>query len=325
MNVLISIHSAFAMWSIPPSHVERLRQRFPQHEWFHAPTREAALEWIPQADAAFALQIGKTQLEAATRLRWIHSPAAGVGGMLYPEMVASSVTITNARGMASDTIAEHVLAVTLAMFNQLPVAFRSQLAHEWAQEAISKAGTREIAGSTVLIVGLGAIGRAIARRMHLLGARVVGLRKRVGEPVEGVDEVAHVERLHDYLPSADVVVLSTPATPDTRGLIDARALAAMKRDAILVNVSRGQVIDEPALIEALRAGAIGGASLDVFIDEPLRPDSPFWSLPNLLITPHTSGFRPDYWDLAIDLFGENLRRFESGEHLLNVVDKNAGY
>jgi phosphoglycerate dehydrogenase-like enzyme len=218
-----------------------------------------------------------------------------------------------------------VLAVTLALFRRLPHAFRSQAAHEWAQNAISIAGNRQIAGSRVLLVGLGAIGTATAQRLTLLGAHVVALRKRVDQPVDGVSEVAAIERLHHFLPTADVVVVAAPHTHETRNIIGRAELALMKGDAVLVNVSRGQLIDEDALIDALRAESIGGAALDVFVDEPLPSDSPFWSLPNVLITPHTSGSRSDYWDVAIELFSENLRRFESGRELLNVVDKNAGY
>jgi phosphoglycerate dehydrogenase-like enzyme len=329
MKILISIHSPFVMWTIPRTHVARLRAQFPQHEFLHATDNESALALIPDADVAFSSVVNRAQFEAAARLRWIHSPAAGIGGMLFPELVASPVVMTNARGVSGDTIAEHVLAVTLAMFRRLPHAFRSQAAREWAQNAISLEGNRQIAGSRVLIVGLGAIGRAVARRMTLLGAHVVALRKRVDQSVDGVSDVASIlasiGRLHEFLPTADVVVIAAPHTHETRNLIGRPELALMKREALLVNVSRGQLVDEEALLDALRRESIGGAALDVFVDEPLPPESPFWSLPNLLITPHTSGFRPDHWDISIELFGENLRRFERGDELLNVVDKEAGY
>jgi phosphoglycerate dehydrogenase-like enzyme len=325
MKVLVGIHSPFVMWTIPLTHLARLRAQFPTHEFLHATDSDTTLTLIPDADAAFSSQIGRPHFAAAQRLRWIHSPAAGVGGMLFPELVASPVVLTNARGVSGDTIAEHVLAVTLAMFRRLPHAFRSQAAREWAQNAISLEGNRQLAGSRALLIGLGAIGTAVARRLTLLGAHVVALRKRVDQPADGVAEVASIDRLHAFLPTADVVVIAAPHTRETRKIIGRAELALMKRDALLVNVSRGQLVDEAALIEALQHEAIGGAALDVFEDEPLPPDSPFWSQPNVLITPHTSGFRPDYWDVAIDLFADNLRRFERGDELLNVVDKTAGY
>jgi phosphoglycerate dehydrogenase-like enzyme len=327
VNVLVGIFSPVAMWNIPLTHIERLRRDFPRHTFAHAVDDAQAVRMIADADIAFMGTLRRDQLAAATRLRWIHSPAAGVGGMLFPEMLASPVVITNSRGMSADTIGEHVLAVTLALFRRLPHAFRSQQAREWAQDAIGAEGHRSLAGARILIVGLGAIGLAVARRMSALGAHVTGIRRRASTAAaaEGLREIAAPDRLRALLPEADVVVVSAPHTRETRGLIGAAELAAMAPDAILVNVSRGQLIDEPALVAALAAGRIGGAALDVFTDEPLPQDSPFWTLPNVLITPHTSGFRPDHWDAATDLFAGNLRRFDEDRPLLNVVDKKAGY
>jgi phosphoglycerate dehydrogenase-like enzyme len=324
VTILISIHSQFAMWNIPLSHVERLRRSFLAHTFLHAKDDEEGERLIPEAEIIFSGQVTRAQLASAPRLRWIHSPAAGVGGMLFREMVAGPVVLTNSKGMSADTIAEHVLAVILAMFRRLPDAFRSQASREWAQDAISAAGNRMLSGSRILIVGLGAIGGAAARRLALLGADVTGVRRHDRQGLEGV-RVEPVSRLHDLLPNADVVVIAAPHTSDTRGLIGARELRAMSRDAIVVNVSRGQLVDEAALVDALSAKTIAGAALDVFHDEPLPPDSPFWTLANVLITPHTAGFRPDHWDAATSLFADNLRRFEAGEPLVNVVDKVAGY
>jgi phosphoglycerate dehydrogenase-like enzyme len=293
LKVLISIHSRFEMWRMPPGHLDRLRREFPTHTFLHSATTEEAVALIPDADVAFSSQINRGHLAAARRLRWIHSPAAGIGGMLYPEMLAADVVLTNSRGLSADTIAEHVLAVTLAMFRRLPEAVRRQACRDWAQNDIGRLGNRRIAGARVVIVGLGAIGGEVARRMAALGAQVTGFRRRASGQVDGVSEIVPIE--------------------------------SMSRDSILVNVSRGQLVDEAALLEALRAGAIAGAALDVFVDEPLPAESPFWDLPNVLITPHTSGVRGDYWDAATDLFAENLRRFEAGKSLLNVVDKHAGY
>jgi phosphoglycerate dehydrogenase-like enzyme len=260
-------------------------------------------------------------------LRWVHCPAAGVGHMLYPEMVESGVTITNGRGTSADTIAEHVLAVVLALFRRLPVAHTRQTQHAWAQDEIaSPPGNRTIAGSQVLMVGLGRIGVATATRLTALGATVTGIRRRRdAAPVPGVESVHPPEALHQLLPDADVVVLAAPQTMTTKGLIGEAELARMKRDAVLVNVSRGSLIDEDALVQALRSGALAGAALDVFRHEPLGSDDPMWDVPNLLITPHVSGFRRDHWDAAVALFVENRRRFAAGEPLLNVVDKTAGY
>ena len=327
LTVLVGIYSPFAAWNIPDAYVERLRREFPHHTFLNAESDERALELIPPAQVAFMSELRAAHLAAAPRLAWVHSSAAGVGGMLFPAMIQSPVVMTNSRRISAETIAEHVLAVILARFRKLPLALHTQSLRQWAQDAfIAPPGLRTIAGSSVLIVGLGSIGTATAGRLVALGARVTAIRRNATRPApEGVEAVAPPERLRELLPAADVVVIAAPQTRDTRGLIGAAELAAMRRDALLVNVSRGKLVDEAALVSALLATPALGAALDVFEHEPLSPDSPLWSLPNVLITPHVSGFRPDHWDALTDLFADNLRRFESGQPLLNIVNKQAGY
>ncbi len=331
LTVLVGIYSPFAVWNIPPSHVATLRQAFPQHTFLHAVTDEQVLGLIPRADVAFMAELRPSHLAAAEKLRWVHSPAAGIGGMLFPVMVESPIVMSNSRGISATTIAEHVVAVTLVLFRKLKLAIHSQAAREWAQDAVLDAPSiRTIAGTSALVVGLGSIGTATARLLSALGARVDGIRRNLsGAPPPGVNRVAGPNQLLDLLPDADIVVLAAPQTADTRGLIGARELAAMRRDSILVNVSRGKLVDQAELLSALTAPAdlrtIGGAALDVFEHEPLSTNSPLWSLPTVLITPHMAGFRRNHWDAVTDLFAENLRRFEAGQALLNPVDKRAGY
>ncbi len=326
MKILVAIHSPFAGWSIPERHVEELRRQFPQHEFVHARSADEAQTLVRDADVAFASELRRPHLAAARRLRWIHSPAVGVGGMLFPEMIASPVVITNSRGVAAQTIAEHVVACVLALFRKLPVAIRSQAAGEWAQDAIAAApAVRILAGSHVLVIGLGAIGTAVAEKMLALGTTVAAVRRNVAAPAPAGVRVHPHDALLDALTGADVVVIAAPHTARTRGLIGSRELQAMRRDAILVNVSRGALVDEAALADALGNHTIGGAALDVFHHEPLPPDSPLWRLPNLLVTPHTSWIRADHWDAMTRLFAENLRRFDGALPLLNPVDKHAGY
>jgi phosphoglycerate dehydrogenase-like enzyme len=331
LTIVVGIYSPFAAWNIPAAHVARLQQEFPHHTFLHATGEAQALRLIGGADVAFMAELSPAHLGGAQQLKWVHSPAAGVGGMLFPAMVESTVVMSNSRGISAGTIAEHVVAVTLVLFRKLRSAFDAQRQGHWAQnDILALPAIRTISGATALIVGLGSIGRATARLLSGMGARVSGIRRsHTDAAVPGVEQIATPDHLQALLPEADIVVLAAPQTGGTRGLIGHRELASMRRDAVLINVSRGKLVDEQALVAALTAHpaarTIGAAALDVFEQEPLPPESPLWTLPNVLITPHMAGFRPDHWDAVTDLFADNLRRFESGQPLRNVVDKKAGY
>lgn len=327
MNILVAIYSPFPSWCIPDAQVEHLRREFPEHTFTRADSDAEMLARIVDTDVLYGARLNRSHLAAARRLRWIHSPAAGVGNMLFPEMVASPVILSNSRGNSAVTIAEHVLAVTLALLRQLPLAWQRQTERVWAQNEFNAgARIRSLRGARVLVVGLGSIGGAAARLASACGAHVVGIRRRTaGPPPPGVAAVVPPSRLHDELPLADVVVLSAPQTPETMHLIGATELALMKADAVLVNVSRGKLIDEAALAKVLQTGRLRGAALDVFEHEPLSPDSPLWSRDDVLITPHVSGFHANYWPDAAAMFADNLRRFVAGQSLMNLVDKKAGY
>lgn len=330
-TILVAIYSPVAAWNIPVSCVGRLRAEFPDHQLLHACSHAETLANIPDAQIAFMADIRPEQLAAARQLEWIHSPAAGVGHMLFPAMIDSPVMMSNSRGNSADTIAEHVLAMTLVLFRKLTLVVHSQAARTWAQDAVLEdPPLRTIAGSAVLIVGLGSIGMATARRVSALGATVTGIRRHPDQPrPECVQQIAPPDALMELLPCADVVVLAAPQTPLTRHVIGRRELAAMRRGSLLVNVSRGALVDEGALADALNAPpaerTIGAAALDVFEHEPLDPASSLWGRPDVLITPHVSGFHAGYWPEATRLFAENLRRFEAGQPLENLVDKHAGY
>jgi phosphoglycerate dehydrogenase-like enzyme len=327
MTILVAIYSDVAAWNIPDGHVARLARAFPQHTFIRARTEAEVQPLIAAADIAFASELRARHFAAARRLRWVHSPAAGVGGMLLPEVVSSPIVITNSRGMSSDTIAEHVLALALALLRKFPWLSRGQAERRWVQdEAMGPPPQRLVRDAHVLIVGMGGIGATTARLFAKLGATVTGIRRATDRPrPTGVSAIEPPERLHDLLPAADVVVIAAPQTRATWGLIGRRELALMRRDAVLINVSRGKLVDEAALAEALAAGTIGGAGLDVFEQEPLDAASPLWALPNVIITPHVAGWRPDHWDAATTLFANNLRRFDAGLPLVNVVDKRGGY
>jgi phosphoglycerate dehydrogenase-like enzyme len=327
MRVLISIYSDLPTWNIPASEVDRVRREFPHLTVLHARSAAETLSLVRDADVAFSSLIRREALAAARRLKWIHSPAAGVGSMLFPEMQESPVVLTNARGMHANAIAEHVIGVVIALFRKMREAFAHQSAHRWGHAAMSGgAPLRLVRGSVLGVIGPGAIGSTVAQLASAMGATVEAIRRRpeLGAP-DGVHAVYGPASLLERLPHWDVVVLAAPLTAETKGLIAARELEAMKRDAVLVNVGRGKLVNEADLARALGSGLIGGAALDVVEHEPLDPASPLWDLPNALITPHISGLWADYWTSATDLFIENLRRYDSGRPLLNVVDKKSGY
>ena len=327
MNVLIGVISPAAAWIIPRASVEELRRVFLQHTFLEAWDAETLRRLLPDADVAFTPFVDRDLFASLTRLRWVQSPAVGVGSLLYPEMIASPVVITSARGIRARAIAEHVLGVTIALARQLHVALRHQVAHQWAQNVLEGSGAiRTLKGLRMGIVGLGSIGIEVARLAAPFGLRIAAIRRRVGQPQpEGVEEVLPPDCLHDLLARSDVVVLTAPLTRATDRLIGRREVAAMKRGAWLINIGRGKLVDDVALVAALQSGHLGGAALDVFTHEPLDSVSPYWDLPNVIVTPHTSGTIEDYWTPLVALFSENLRRFEAGQPLLNVVDKEAGY
>ena len=325
MIVLIAVISPAPAWVMPQRHVDRLRSDFPQHTFIEASDRDEIRRRLPEADVAFASYVDRDAFASATRLKWVQSPAVGVGRLMYPELLASEVILTSARGIRARSMAEHVIGVTIALARVLPATIRAQAAHRWAQEELETA-TRTLCGQRMGIVGLGAIGREVVKIAAPFGFRVTAIRRRAEEEVpDGVDAVWTPDRLPDLLAQSDVVVLAAPRTPATSRLIGRAQIEQMKPGALLVNVARGKLVDDDALIDALRDGRLGGAALDVFSEEPLDPSSPYWDLPNVIVTPHTSGAMQDYWTPLVELFADNLRRFEKGEPLLNVVDKVAGY
>jgi len=325
MRIAVAIHDP-PVWTIPPSDVARLARAVPDDDVVDARAPEDRTAAFATADVLFATRISADEFALARRVRWMHSSSVGVGGLLPAAVVASPVVVTNARGVHSDAIAEHAIALVLALRRQLHTAAARQAAGEWAQAELSQAVTAPLSRTRVLVVGLGTIGTRVARLAAGLGMQVAGVRRRVSEPAPpGVTEVYGPGQLLDGLRGADVVVLAVPRTDETRALLGRAEFAAMKRSALLVNVARGRLIDDTALVEALESGRIAGAGLDAFQLEPLPADHPLWRTPRTIVTPHTASFSGDYWAPVVDLFLENLSRFKRGEPLLNIVDKTLGY
>jgi phosphoglycerate dehydrogenase-like enzyme len=336
MNVLIVLKHRFHLWTAPDWFLDRLRGEFPDVTFVNRRSYDGISADLREADVVVSWSLNAEQVEAAPRLRWIHSTAAAIHQLLIPEIVNSDIVITNGRGVHGPVVAEHVLALMFALAKRLPSALRFQQQRIWGQELMTKEQPpiRELRDSTIGIVGVGSIGGYVAKMASSIGARVIAVR---AAPAKGVDWVASDDParsrhevygsndLHQVLAQSDFVVISAPVTDATTKLIDADALKAMRPDAYLINVARGALIDEGALVEALRKRQIGGAALDVFEEEPLPADSPLWEMENVIITPHQGGIAHKLWERQFMLFRENLRRWNRGEPLLGLVDKKAGY
>jgi D-2-hydroxyacid dehydrogenase (NADP+) len=288
-----------------------------------------AMGAMAEAEIYFGFGIPRPLFLAAPKLKWCHSAAAGVGNSLYAEMMNSPVLFSNSAGVHGNPIAEYVVAGVMHFIRGVDVVVAQQGDGKWDKSFFVAVDSpiREIDGATVLVIGTRGIGAQAAWRLSGLGAKCIGLRKNTDQPVpEGFAEMHRVDYIDEYLPMADVVILAAPLTPESSSLLNAARIKRMKRGAILVNVARGALVDEGALIDALKAGHLRGAVLDVFSQEPLAADSPLWHLKNALVSPHISPVSPGrFWPRALEVFCDNWQRYDRGATLRNLVDKKAGY
>jgi phosphoglycerate dehydrogenase-like enzyme len=326
-KLLIFVHHPFDQWNSPDWFPKRLSQEFPQVNVVHLPDYKRVDEEVGDAEIVIAWSIRPEQIAAAKKLRWIHSPAAAVHQLIFPELVNSDIILTNAREVHGPVVAEHVIALIFALAKKIPGSVRLQEKHVWGQQILwdEMPRVREVAGATVGLIGLGSIGRAVAKSAKALGMRVIGVREHPEKGTEGADVVFGPAQTDEVFRQANYVVLAAPVTDSTKAIANAERLALMKLDACLINVGRGPLVDEIVLAATLREKKIGGAALDVFPKEPLAADSPLWDVPNLLITPHTAALTDKLWERHYALFSENLRRYLNGELLLAEVDKRKGY
>jgi D-2-hydroxyacid dehydrogenase (NADP+) len=331
-----SLRTVVIDMSVPEAILARFRAEFPEIR-FMVPSDGTATDDdsvtvratpteddVRDVDAIVGWELPSHMLRAANRLRWMHAAGAGVEHYDLAQIAARGVMLTNSRGVSAPNMAEHVLGMMIALTRRFPRLLRAQIQHEWRDEATHRE-VGELQGQTVLIAGMGEVGRAVAQRAVAFGMRVNGLRRRADGLPAGFDQVFAIGDLHAALANADHVVVTLPNTPRSAGLFDAAAFAAMKPGAAIYNVGRGPVIDTAALIAALASGHLGGAGLDVTDPEPLPADSPLWDMENVLITAHTSGATPRYWERQADLIAENIRRIQRGDAPRNLVDLEAGY
>ena len=287
------------------------------------PKDESELAKAADAECAIGTNNGarvRKLLDAAPKLRWYHSVGAGVEDLVgVTELRERGITLTNNSGSYDIQIAEHALAFILAGAKRLHLYRDQQARHEWKEHQQD-----ELRGATLVVYGLGSIGAEIGRLGSALGMRVIGVRRRV-EPVPGIERIVPPERLAEVAAEADYLAIAAPLTPATRGAVSREVIGRMKQTAWIVNIARGAIVDEDALVDALRDGRLGGAGLDTLTVEPLPPDHPLWTLQNVIITPHSSNSSPRVRERTLALFVENLRRFKASEPLLNRVDFEAGY
>lgn len=350
-RLVVDLNASARRWALPPDGEQRVRDAAPPG-WevcvMRTPARSDGdggspppaelLEAVADAEVYFGFGAPAALIDRAPRLRWLQSAAAGVRSALSPTLLdrvgRGELVLTNAAGVMAVTMAEHVVGGVLYFLRGFDVAGALQRARRWDREPWVgpetgglDAAPREIAECRVVVVGVRGIGGAVAERLTALGARCMGVRQRpsAGAP-RGFAAVVGPEGLDAALAEADVVVLAAPSTASTDGLLDARRLGLLPAGAIVVNVGRGTLVDEPALAAALAAGRLRGAVLDVTAEEPLPGESPLWALPNVLLTPHVSATSPGlFWERMLALFVDNWGRWVRGEPLRNVVDVAAGY
>jgi D-2-hydroxyacid dehydrogenase (NADP+) len=326
-KLVICVWHPFTEWRPKPILAEAIRKRWPEMRLVHLPNYDRLREELPDTDIFVGYSLRAEQLKDGKKLKWIHSTAAGVAQLMYPELRNSGIVVTNPSGIFSVPMAEHAIGLLLALARNLPDCVRQQDRAQWSQQELwdKPQHLTELNGKVLLIVGYGSIGKEVAKRAKALDMRVWGVTR------SGIGDQTHAEKLfaaaqlEEALPDADYVLIAAPETAETKHLIGAAQIAKMKRGARLINVGRGSLLDEAALIRALESGALSGAALDVVKMEPLPAESPLWRVPNLMLTPHTSAVSDRLWERETALLLELLERWFDGRELFNRVDFARGY
>lgn len=328
MKILsIAYHDEFPAWILPDWAVTELREKFPNFQVVKLTSKERVIQELADTDILFAWAVRPQHIAAAPQLKWIHTGMAGLSWILIPEVVESNLIVSNSKGVHAITIAEHTLALMLQFSRRLVRCAEDQKQSVWRRAEIfqSEHTFEELHGKTICVLGIGTLGTEIARRAHAFGMRVIGIRRNPDRMVDCVERLHPPEMLDEILPQVDYLVVAAPSTEETVGMIGKPQFARMKKSAFLVNIARGEIVDQEALMEALNTDQIAGAGLDVFVPDPLPDGHPLFATKNLVITPHVSGISPMLWRRVMDLWVENIHRFLAGEPLINQVDKRRGY
>ena len=326
-KLIVCVKHPFSEWCAKPQLAARIRERWPPMRAVYLANYDSLSHELPDAHIFVGASLRAEQFRQAKQLEWIHSTAAGVSQLMYPELRDSGVIVTNPSGIFSVPMAEHTMGLIVALARNFPDTVRFQDAAKWAQQDLwdKPQHLTEINGSLLLIVGYGSIGREIAKRARAFDMRIWGVTRSGKGDATPAEKILPVAQLNEALPHADYVVIAAPETPETKHLIDAEQIGRMKRGARLINIGRGSLLDEAALIAALHGGQLSGAALDVTPVEPLPADSALWKAPNLFITPHTSGVSDRLWERETDLLLQLLEEWFAGKELSNCVDLSRGY
>jgi phosphoglycerate dehydrogenase-like enzyme len=326
-KLVICVWHTYTEWRPKAGMAEAIRRRWPEMRVVHLPDYTQLAKELPDTDIFVGYSLRAEQLKLAPKLKWIHSTAAGVSQLSYPELRQSGVLVTNPSGVFSVPMAEHTMGMMLALARNFPDCVRHQDRASWGQQEITDQPQRlaELNGSVLLIVGYGSIGHELARRAKAFDMRVWGVSRTGKGDTSLAERVVPISELPQVLPQADYVVIAAPETVETKKLIGGKEFALMKRGARLVNVSRGTLLDESALIRALEEGRLAGAALDVTEIEPLPAGSPLWKTPRVFITPHTSAMSDRLWARQTEMLVDLLERWFDGREMYNVVDLAAGY
>ena len=326
-KLVICVWHPFTEWRPKPAMAEAIQKRWPEMRVLHLPNYDGLPKELPDTDIFVGYSLRAEQLKAARKLKWIHSTAAGVAQLMYPELRDSGILVTNPSGIFSVPMAEHTMGLLLALARNFPDSVRQQGHKHWSQQELwdKPQHLTEINGRVLLIVGYGSIGREVAKRARAFEMNVWGVTRSGEGDRTHAERIFPAAKLHEALPEADYVLIAAPETAETRHLIGVAEITRMKRGARLINVGRGSLLDEAALVRALDSGALLGAAIDVAKLEPLQAESPLWKAPNLLITPHTSGVSDRLWDRQAGVLLELLERWFDGRELFNRVDFARGY
>jgi len=326
-KLVICVWHQFTFWRPQPVISQTLRERWPAMNVVHLPDYDELPAELPDTDIFVGYSLRADQLPHAKKLKWIHSTAAGVAQLTYPELRDSGILVTNPSGIFSPPMAEHTMGLLIALARNFPDSIRHQDRAHWGQQDIWDQPQRltELSGQILLIVGFGSIGRELAKRAHAFDMRIWGVNRSGQSTSPHAEKVIPASHLEEVLPHADYIVIAAPETSATHQLIGARQIARMKPGARLINVARGSLLDQSALQNALETGHLGGAVLDVTTPEPLPADSPLWRAPNLFITPHTSAVSDRLWLRQTALLSDLLERWFDGRPLFNQVDLTRGY